>query len=289
MLRYLSELGRADLILLLEMAHQSIAATTVSDVRAVIERLCGQVPTEGVVVVSSTLRMMKDLTNPKMPVEHDRETKALLAHLARELRESNSGAGATAGIVAMNVGHPDEWLEAYARNNYFACDPRKEVLAAGAEFLRWSDSFSKVELGIQKLYVRHARDFGMGEGVTVASRQNSSGLMTSLAFWSKESAVRTRDQVILRYMAHYLHAAIVRTAASTFGAEPLAARAVLSRRETEVLYWAKDGKTNWEISMILRISERTAKFHVQNAMRKLDASSRAQAVAIALHQGLIRS
>lgn len=39
--------------------------------------------------------------------------------------------------------------------------------------------------------------------------------------------------------------------------------------------------------MILGISERTVKFHVGNIMQKLDATTRAHAVAIALEQGLV--
>jgi LuxR family transcriptional regulator, quorum-sensing system regulator BjaR1 len=40
-----------------------------------------------------------------------------------------------------------------------------------------------------------------------------------------------------------------------------------------------DGKTDWKISVILTISEATARFHVDNARRKLDAVNRTQAVA----------
>jgi DNA-binding CsgD family transcriptional regulator len=47
------------------------------------------------------------------------------------------------------------------------------------------------------------------------------------------------------------------------------------------------GKSSWEISVILSISERTATHHVTNIMRKLDARKRAQAVAIAIRLGLI--
>ena len=61
----------------------------------------------------------------------------------------------------------------------------------------------------------------------------------------------------------------------------------LSPREAEVLGWAMQGKTNWEISVILSVSERTVKFHVRNAMTKLHSRSRAQAVAVALRLGLI--
>ena len=49
----------------------------------------------------------------------------------------------------------------------------------------------------------------------------------------------------------------------------------------------KDGKTAWDISQILSISERTVKFHVQNIMRKVNATNRAQAVAICMENGFI--
>jgi DNA-binding CsgD family transcriptional regulator len=61
----------------------------------------------------------------------------------------------------------------------------------------------------------------------------------------------------------------------------------LSPRECEALGWAMHGKTNWEISVILGVSERTVKFHLRNAMAKLHARTRAQAVAVALRHGLI--
>ena len=51
----------------------------------------------------------------------------------------------------------------------------------------------------------------------------------------------------------------------------------------------KAGKTNWEISVILNISERTVKFHVQNIERKLNAVNKTHAVAIALDQNLLTS
>jgi len=61
----------------------------------------------------------------------------------------------------------------------------------------------------------------------------------------------------------------------------------LSIREKEVLDWLKEGKTSWEISAILQISERTVNFHVTNILRKLHVVNRAQAVAVAIHSGLV--
>jgi LuxR family transcriptional regulator, quorum-sensing system regulator BjaR1 len=53
----------------------------------------------------------------------------------------------------------------------------------------------------------------------------------------------------------------------------------LTRRERDVLALVAEGKTDWEISVILGVSEATARFHVDNARRKLGAVTRAQAVA----------
>ena len=61
----------------------------------------------------------------------------------------------------------------------------------------------------------------------------------------------------------------------------------LTPREVECLKWAADGKTEWEISAILNVSEHTADKHLANAHRKLGAANRAQAVANAIRWGLI--
>ena len=52
----------------------------------------------------------------------------------------------------------------------------------------------------------------------------------------------------------------------------------LSAREAEILQWVAMGKTNPEIGAILNISSFTVKNHVQRILRKLDVSSRTQAV-----------
>ncbi len=60
----------------------------------------------------------------------------------------------------------------------------------------------------------------------------------------------------------------------------------LTPREREVLKWLKCGKTSWAIALILRISERTVNYHVNNIMRKLDVSNRMQAVSVAANADL---
>jgi DNA-binding CsgD family transcriptional regulator len=64
-------------------------------------------------------------------------------------------------------------------------------------------------------------------------------------------------------------------------------RPALTPRELETLRWTMDGKTAWEVGVILGISERTAVLHVNNAMHKLGCINKHQAVLKALRLGLI--
>jgi len=63
--------------------------------------------------------------------------------------------------------------------------------------------------------------------------------------------------------------------------------AELSAREREVLCWAQQGKTYWEIGCILGITQRTVKFHIQRIKSKLDVVSIAHAIAQAMRRGII--
>ncbi|WP_225131425.1 MULTISPECIES: LuxR C-terminal-related transcriptional regulator [unclassified Bradyrhizobium] len=49
---------------------------------------------------------------------------------------------------------------------------------------------------------------------------------------------------------------------------------VLSERERQCLRWIEEGKSSWAIGVILNVSENTVNFHVKNARRKLETSSR---------------
>jgi LuxR family quorum sensing-dependent transcriptional regulator len=61
----------------------------------------------------------------------------------------------------------------------------------------------------------------------------------------------------------------------------------LTGREREVLTWTAQGKSAWEIGVILNIGKRTVDEHAQSATRKLDALNRTHAVAIALRDHAI--
>lgn len=61
----------------------------------------------------------------------------------------------------------------------------------------------------------------------------------------------------------------------------------LTCREIEVVKLLAEGLVNDQIARRLGISERTARFHVENILRKCGASNRANAATMAIRHGLI--
>ena len=62
----------------------------------------------------------------------------------------------------------------------------------------------------------------------------------------------------------------------------------LTPREIEVLEMLAEGWSNKQIAGHLKISEHTAKFHVNSILNKLGAGTRTEAVMRALRRGLVR-
>jgi DNA-binding NarL/FixJ family response regulator len=58
-------------------------------------------------------------------------------------------------------------------------------------------------------------------------------------------------------------------------------------REGEILQRLSDGETGEQIAAAMYLSPETIRTHLRNTMRKLEASTRVQAVAIALRDGEI--
>lgn len=66
------------------------------------------------------------------------------------------------------------------------------------------------------------------------------------------------------------------------GAQKLRQGLPLTIRESEVLYWIGNGKSNSEIGQILSTSPRTINKHLEQVFRKLEVSNRTSAAAIAI-------
>ena len=105
-----------------------------------------------------------------------------------------------------------------------------------------------------------------------------------------------RKDILSRYLDHSrrFEEAAARRNASTEGGEVIPLNGALreleqepTMREIEVLQLISDGLVNREIGQRLFLSEETVKSHVRHLLAKLQARSRAHAVAIGFRRSLI--
>ncbi len=96
---------------------------------------------------------------------------------------------------------------------------------------------------------------------------------------------------LLKIITPHLHMALSRalTNVQEFQAFVGKTGKPLSDRQSEILYWMHEGKTNWEIAKILNLTELNVKYHIDQIFTKLDVRSRVNAVAKAHELGLVKA
>jgi LuxR family quorum sensing-dependent transcriptional regulator len=85
--------------------------------------------------------------------------------------------------------------------------------------------------------------------------------------------------------AAYLLALTVSGRLRILHGEERSVRKRLTPREREVLTWAAAGKSAWETSVLLGISEATVITHLEHIRRKLNVANTTHAVVVALQIG----
>ena len=179
-----------------------------------------------------------------------------------------------------------EWEWAYVENDLFNTDPILRHGLSRITPIDWSQlkGISKKE----KAFLADAREHGIGKrGITFSVRGNfgdigvfSVNTNHCRACWDTYKKAHMSD---MHMIATYLHEKIRQSQEAVQQEKPQ----TLSDRELECLKWCTAGKSYWETSVILGISERTVNFHMTTVRSKLNAMSNAQAVAKAIVQGII--
>jgi LuxR family quorum sensing-dependent transcriptional regulator len=174
-----------------------------------------------------------------------------------------------------------EWSRHYASLNLFSVDRSVARMNIDPRPFRWSDEYVGVTEK-QKPWLDEIFIFGMQDGLVVPIH-GPHGAVAGISIGAAQYELSRQDERALHLASLYLHAKM-----SALRAErsPRPMRS-LTPRECECLKWVAAGKTDWEISQILNISEQTAHGYVQNALTKLNARTRAQAVALAMQTAQI--
>lgn len=183
----------------------------------------------------------------------------------------------------VNISFPGEYFTEYSTKSYFQIDRVVQENFRGYDLQTWS--IARKNLFRKKEITSLGMDFGMRECCTHGSKPiigRSHGSM--FCFTGPFMEGTPRHRAVLNVLTPHLHMALSNLYCNI---SKLKKNVILSRREKEVIDWLKQGKSSWEISAVLKISERTVNFHVANIMQKLGVVNRAQAVAVAARYGLI--
>ena len=73
----------------------------------------------------------------------------------------------------------------------------------------------------------------------------------------------------------------------SFAAQESAGFPVLSKRETECIRWTAEGKTSYEIGIILGLSENTINNYIASVTKKMGAVNRSHMISLAFRNGII--
>ena len=181
----------------------------------------------------------------------------------------------------VNISYPDEWLSTYKLKDYHRIDPVVKENFMHFKLQYWAETYKKH--APSREFILQAEDFGLIRGYTHGLRNLKGGECSIFSFAGPSVEYGIRTKVLLKHLVPHFHQMLVRVIRSNKEKQ----NAVLSLREKEILNWIRLGKSTWEISTILGISENTVKYHVKTILEKLDAVSRPQAVAIAIQERLI--
>lgn len=193
------------------------------------------------------------------------------------------------GYTVVYNNYPKEWRDEYEKNNYVQIDPVVIHCSKSTLPLDWQELQAQSSSKQERSFFERAKYHGLVSGVSVPVHGSKSELGI-LSFASKRECHSFSTE---EYRQMALTAQIVAPIAfskavelETSGVTTKGSK--LTQREKDVLYWAAEGKTTWEISQILGCSERTVYFHLNNATKKLDVVNRYQAVSKAILLGYIR-
>jgi LuxR family transcriptional regulator, quorum-sensing system regulator SolR len=178
-------------------------------------------------------------------------------------------------------GYPAQWLERYLTRGYFKEDPIvRHALESTLPAIWTEEAFHD---GKSTEFWDEACSFGLKAGLSFAVHEQPA--VTGIFSLARDKALDLPAKELAALVGRaQVFASLLHHAVSRIDLPQLLPQqtVTLTAREKECLKWAAEGKTAWEIGQILRISERTAVFHLNNMVRKLGASNRTQSIVRAV-------
>jgi LuxR family transcriptional regulator, quorum-sensing system regulator BjaR1 len=185
-------------------------------------------------------------------------------------------------MMLLNGWSPD-WSSYYFKHNLIKDDPVGRHCFRSTGPFEWKEAaYDPERWPAARKVMNDATDAGMAHGFCIPIH-TAAGFQSVVSMAGVHVDLSARAKRALHLMSIYAHDKAVSVVRRPH--EPH--RPLLTRREREVLSWTAAGKTSWEISRILGISDQTVVAHLKAAASKFETPNRVATVVAALRRGEI--
>lgn len=179
----------------------------------------------------------------------------------------------------INHSYDETWLKLYIERNLLQIDPYISMAISEDKPFVWNNCFEGRSLTEEQIDMLQAmQSYGLSSGIAYGLESNTSNGKL-ITFCSISGLTREHQQTAMNMM--YLLLPMLQYCMDQQPTKHTAV-AQLTPKEQEVLKWAIEGKTCWETSIILSVTEAAIKFHLNNIYKKFGVSSKAQAIVKAI-------
>jgi DNA-binding CsgD family transcriptional regulator len=187
-----------------------------------------------------------------------------------------------AALVFLN--YPAEWVRYYSDSGRYRIDPVFRFADERMVPFYWNDPEFRASLSqAQREILIEAAGHGIVNGYTVPVRPPGAQTASCSVVPCSRSDIDPATGQAVFVMASFMFDAMLRARSECCAVRSI----VLSERERQCLELAAQGKDDWTIGLLLRISERTAHNHIERAKRRLGVCTRVQVIVHALSEGQI--
>ena len=174
---------------------------------------------------------------------------------------------------------PQAWIDRYIEQGYVRVDPLVLEVFRSTGTYRWTEIMSRPAADPVVDQIRSERaEFGLHDGLNVPIYESKG--YAGLVSLAGEGEITAQVKSTLTVASVFVHNRLV-----TLSREKLLPDDLLTAREIECLTWAAEGKSDWEIGQILKISSKTVNYHIENTKRKFGVPTRVQAIVYAFRYG----
>jgi LuxR family quorum sensing-dependent transcriptional regulator len=177
-------------------------------------------------------------------------------------------------------GWPNQFNQYYIEKEFYKDDPVVARCLSRDEPFEWSDApFDRDRHPRAQEVMDAARSVGLKNGFAVPIFRGP-GLIDTVTMGGDYDELDSGAKRAIHLVALYAHSKALSVGRT--GEAPRLIRRALSPAEREALSWTAAGKTTWEISVILGVSEAAIAKRIKLATRKLGSANKTQAVVEAI-------